>query len=332
MRVTAVSLPPNHDGREAFDARMEEIFARFLRARRPDLVHFHCLQRLSASLCSAARAQGVPYIVTAHDGWWISERQFLVDDFGRLDLHSVCEETNARQYGSTGAKRAKLLREALGSARKVVAVSDSFAKLYSDAGATNVIVIANGVPSLPTAKRIPSAKGRVRLGFLGGDGAHKGLPLIRAALRGRRFDNLELVVVDHARGAGDEAEDIWGATPVTILGRVDPDRMAAIYARLDVLLAPSLWPESYGLVTREALLCGLWVVASNRGAIGEDVVEGENGFVIDVETPAPLAATFARIDADTARYLSPPPMRPKLRRADEQAEELARLYTELLER
>ena len=71
-------------------------------------------------------------------------------------------------------------------------------------------------------------------------------------------------------------------------------------------------------------------VASNRGAIGDDVVEGENGFVIDVSAPDALAATLAKIDADPARYLNAPAKRPAIRKAETQAEELAQLYSDLL--
>ena len=330
VRVTAVSLPRNHDSRAPFDLRMQEVFTRFLQERKPDLAHFHCLQRLSAALPAAARALKIPYVVTVHDGWWISDHQFLINECGAVDLYDEDGAVNARKYGALGATRARALRETLASAEKVVAVSEPFARIYREAGVANVIAISNGVSITPAARRTASANGRVRLGFLGGEEAHKGLPLIKAALRGRRFANLELVVVDHARGAGEEAQDIWSETPVTVLGRTPPERVGELYARMDVLLAPSLWPESYGLVAREALVCGLWVVASNRGAIGDDVVEGENGFVIDVSAPDALAATLAKIDADPARYLNAPAKRPAIRKAETQAEELAQLYSDLL--
>ena len=44
-----------------------------------------------------------------------------------------------------------------------------------------------------------------------------------------------------------------------------------------MLVAPSIWPESYGLVTREALSAGLWVIASDIGALAEPLLEGTNG-------------------------------------------------------
>ena len=53
------------------------------------------------------------------------------------------------------------------------------------------------------------------------------------------------------------------------------DEMSQFYASHDVLVAPSIWPESFGLVTREALSAGLWVIASNSGALAEPLLTSE---------------------------------------------------------
>ena len=47
--------------------------------------------------------------------------------------------------------------------------------------------------------------------------------------------------------------------------------MSQFYASQDVLIAPSIWPESFGLVTREALSAGLWVIASAAGALADPI-------------------------------------------------------------
>jgi hypothetical protein len=47
--------------------------------------------------------------------------------------------------------------------------------------------------------------------------------------------------------------------------------MAGFYSEQDVLFAPSIWLESYGLVSREALSAGLWVVAAQTGAMADPI-------------------------------------------------------------
>jgi glycosyltransferase involved in cell wall biosynthesis len=166
----------------------------------------------------------------------------------------------------------------------------------------------------------------VRLGHLGGWAPHKGIHLLRAALMAERFERLDLTVVDHHRNAGEVDEQIWGTVPVHVIGKVPQTEMATMYDRLDVLLAPSIWPESYGLITREALACGLWVVTGGLGGIGDDVVDGRNGFIIETETPGGLIGALRKIDADPVRYQHPPDTSIAPRLSFTQADELAVVY------
>jgi glycosyltransferase involved in cell wall biosynthesis len=91
-----------------------------------------------------------------------------------------------------------------------------------------------------------------------------------------------------------------------------------------------LWPESFGLVTREALMAGMWVIASNRGAVGEDVIASENGFVIDVSDSSELVRVLRQIDKEPARFRVAPLPKPDFRKTEEQAKELAVLYRQIL--
>ncbi len=51
----------------------------------------------------------------------------------------------------------------------------------------------------------------------------------------------------------------------------DPaDFYPAVFANTKMLLMPSLWFESFGLVAVEAMLNGIPVLASDRGAAGDD--------------------------------------------------------------
>lgn len=141
-----------------------------------------------------------------------------------------------------------------------------------------------------------------------------------------------MTIVDHAESSSYRRKEVWGETPVEIVGFVPHDRIADLYAQLDVLLAPSLWPESFGLVTREARAAGLWVVASDRGAIGEDIKHEVDGFRISVDGPKELCAVLARINADPVRYQQSPPQpeRP-VRTMIDQAHDLLMLYDKLFD-
>jgi Tfp pilus assembly protein PilF/glycosyltransferase involved in cell wall biosynthesis len=54
----------------------------------------------------------------------------------------------------------------------------------------------------------------------------------------------------------------------------------AVYSKTKLLLMPSLWLESFGLVAAEAMLNGIPVLASNRGALPDTI--GDAGFLFDI--------------------------------------------------
>jgi glycosyltransferase involved in cell wall biosynthesis len=89
---------------------------------------------------------------------------------------------------------------------------------------------------------------------------------------------------------------------VRYLGPVGGDDKRQALARARGLLMPIAWPEPFGLVMIEALVTGTPVIAFNRGAASEIVVDGENGFLVeDVEGMAAAIDRLDQIDPHTCR-------------------------------
>lgn len=323
-----------HGGWQPFDPQMRDPFEELLDRFAPDLVHVHCVQHLTGTVVESVRARGVPYVVTLHDAWWISDFQFLVDADGQVHTPSadpLADATDRSLDPIASLGRRRKLGRLLDGAHALLAVSENFAGLYQAAGHPRTVAVPNGIPAMSFVPRRQGAVGRVRLGQIGGRTTHKGATLIEAVLRAGAFANLDLTLVDHARAPEENSTEIWGTTPVRLIGRQPQNAVADLYAALDVLLAPSLWPESYGLVTREARAAGLWVIASDRGAIGDDVTDGVDGFRIDVGSPQGLHRVLSRIDADPERFRqSPPAVRPSERTTADQGDDLLRLYGEII--
>jgi glycosyltransferase involved in cell wall biosynthesis len=59
--------------------------------------------------------------------------------------------------------------------------------------------------------------------------------------------------------------------------------MRKVYGRCKILLAPSVWEETYGMVATEAQISGIPVIASARGGLPESV--GQGGILIDPDSP-----------------------------------------------
>ncbi len=313
------------------DPEMGRAFDRVLDRIGPDLIHFHCIQRLTTSCVTAAIRRRIPYLITMHDGWWISPHQFLTNGNRVVETYDFSGKATLDAAASDDYARARTLLRGIRGAARVLTVSRPFGELCRRVGLDRIEVVENGVSRLPEVTRIASPAGRVRLGFIGGLADHKGYGLIRNVIRNEPFRNLSLLLIDHAMHPSERVMEEWGSVPVEIRGKFSQSSVGSLYAHIDVLLAPSVWPESYGLVTREAVASGCWVVASNRGAVADCVIEGRNGYVIDVADESGLLAALRFIDDNPAIHLRSPDYTAPIRTADQQAEELSVIYGEILD-
>lgn len=315
------------------DEQVGKLFAEYLEAEKPDLIHFHCIQRLGGSIIEAAQKAEIPYIVTVHDAWWISDYQFLVDTKNKVypDGHPDIYEKRALPNNislEASIERALYLKDLLRQAEKVLTVSNRFAEIYRKNGIPDIIINKNGISETTHWQpKNTSNKTKIVCGHIGGMAEHKGYFLLKDAVKALQPKNIELLVVDHSHEENYRHPVLWGKVPVTFTGRVRQEHIVDLYRQIDVLFAPSKWPESYGLVTREAAACGCWVVASNLGGIGEDVIEGQSGFVIEPTLKA-LVACLEKIDSDPSRYkgLAEPQ---QLRSVKEQVNELVEFYNQI---
>ena len=314
----------------AQDLEMYNLFEQFIELEQPDLIHFHCVQRLTASIVEAAKDNEVPYIITAHDAWWISDHQFLIDGDdnvypdGHPDMFAPRTLPNNVNLGDS-IERLIYFKELLKGAQKLLTVSEGFASIYRKNGYPEIQVNKNGISSsVEWALKDTTYTDKVVCAHIGGMANHKGYFLLKEAIEQEQPKNIEMLIVDHSKEEGYEKKTTWGKVPVTFIGRVNQISITALYQKMDILFAPSMWPESYGLVTREAAACGCWVVASNLGGIGEDVIEGKTGFKVKPEL-SNLCKTVIQIDQN-AKQFKQHIKRTDIRIADKQVSELVEIY------
>lgn len=63
-------------------------------------------------------------------------------------------------------------------------------------------------------------------------------------------------------------------------------------------VAPSLWPEPFGLVALEAAAAGKATIASNIGGLKDIIVDGETGLLVPPGDRPALTAAMQRLIAD----------------------------------
>ncbi len=70
------------------------------------------------------------------------------------------------------------------------------------------------------------------------------------------------------------------------------------WRRCSVAVAPSVWPEPFGVVVLEAMTCGRPVIASRSGGLAEIVVDGETGLLVPPGDATALATALRDLLTD----------------------------------
>ena len=239
-----------------------------------DLIHGH-LTRGAWYAGLAARLAGLPNVATAHS-------DNAGKHFGRADRIIAVSQAVADFLVREGypASRIRMVHHG---------IADLAARLPAGAreATRRSLGLAADEPALLMAARIVPAKGH--------DTALQAL-----ARLGDQPWTL-LMAGDHHGDLGPQTQAL--AQELGLAGRVRflglREDVPALMAASDVLLAPSR-REALSLTLLEASACGLPIVATRVGGIGEVVEEGASGFLVAPDDPPALAAAIAPLLADAA--------------------------------
>jgi phosphatidyl-myo-inositol alpha-mannosyltransferase len=184
-----------------------------------------------------------------------------------------------------------------------IAVSDAAAWTARRFFGGHYRIIPNGVHVDPERARL--AAGRVpgeelRIVFVGQAVDRKGLPVLLRAFEALR-DHVpcELTVIGPAEE--ELAPMMLDPTNVRVLGKVDDAVKQAELERADLLCAPSLGGESFGMVLTEAFAAGTPVVASDIAGYRDVVTDGVDGVLVPRGDAQALAETLRDLHEDPAR-------------------------------
>lgn len=321
-------FPDDHENHRATAA-----FSDVLDIIQPDVIHFHCVQMLSADLIKVAQRRGLPHVVTLHDAWWICERQFMITGEG-----NYCGQRGVDPLKCVGCtpdagftlRRFRRLWDVLAGASHLLTPSAFFRDLHVQTGVdpARISVSKNGV--LP-AKAPKFARGksenfnRPAFAFLGGRGIHKGYFWLQEILKDVEEDNYRLKIADlgmiHGGRSVDPAE--WKiAGTLEITHPYNQETIDEYFADIDVLLFPSLWKESFGLTVREALLRDIWVISTDCGGPVEDIIEGVNGTIVPMGDTEAFRGAIRAVLRQPRRFLGQTnPRKDMIRTFAEQAQE-----------
>jgi phosphatidylinositol alpha-mannosyltransferase len=204
---------------------------------------------------------------------------------------------------SNGAARLLGAGRVFNRLRVRIAVSEASAWTARRFFGGQYTVIPNGVnldPERAARGALRPPGDRLRILFVGQAVERKGLPLLLRAFEAlREHIPTELTVIGPSP---DELEPLMlDARDVRVLGKVDEKTKWRELEEADVLAAPSLRGESFGMVLTEAFAAGTPVVASDIAGYRDVVSHGVDGVLVPPGDAQTLAETLRDLYEDPAR-------------------------------
>jgi phosphatidylinositol alpha-mannosyltransferase len=155
-------------------------------------------------------------------------------------------------------------------------------------------IIPNGVavPEASSASRAADAERPLRLAFVGQAVERKGLPVLLRAFEALRDHQIPVELTVVGANADEVQPLLLDDRGVTVLGRVDDAEKQRVLESADLLCAPSLGGESFGMVLTEGFAAGTPVVASDIAGYRDVVADGVDGVLVPRGDATALAETL----------------------------------------
>ncbi|HVO55125.1 MAG TPA: glycosyltransferase family 4 protein [Solirubrobacterales bacterium] len=278
---------------------------RVIRRHRPDVVHAH--NWLVHSYLPLERRSGAAFVLSLHDYSLVcaTKRFFYRGAVCSGPAARKCLAHSVEYYGAAkGVVAAAGVRvDAPWLRRRVdmfLPVSEAVRELSGLDDAVPWRVVPNFVPELPA----PPAAGDPALArlpeepfvlYFGDVTEDKGVGALVEAYRQLPEGRPPLVLIGRRLIEG--VEEVPG---VVALDRVAHPVAIEALRRAAFTVAPSLLPESFGIVALEAAAAGKPTIASALGGLADVVVDGETGFLVPAGDVGGLRGALERLAGDSA--------------------------------
>ena len=273
--------------RDSYNYGMRKYVEQVIEQTHPDIVICHALVGFSISVWDEVKVHHLPLIQILHD-------QYL-----------RCPKTNTFKNDKVCEKpciECRLLRlfhkRASSKVDAVVGVSNYVLQTHIVNGYfkdSKKYVIHNAI-NIPEIKNIREwdGKRRLNIGYIGQLSHHKGVDLLL-----KTFLKIQINASLILAGKGNppeflfELKEISGKSKdVEYLGFINS---VEFYNRVDIIVVPSLWPDTFPTVAFEACANNVPVVCSNSGGLPEIIQNEINGFVYDVNDENGLENALLKI-------------------------------------
>jgi glycosyltransferase involved in cell wall biosynthesis len=259
----------------------------------PDVVHVHnTFPLLSASILRRCAARAVPSVVTLHNYRLICPGSAL------YRAGAPCRDCTGRTFPLPGVVHGCYRTSS--AATLPVALADVATRRTWRMAPSAYIFLSEALRRELAPLRLPAERcfvkgnfvdaGPVRgpgepvVAYLGRLTAEKGLRVLMEAwdryLAGPhgRAPTLRLAIAGTGPLEGEVRSWAADRPSVEMLGLLDRDGAADLLRRARAVVAPSAWPEPFGLVVAEAMAVGTVPIAADHGAFADMVTHGHDGY------------------------------------------------------
>ena len=332
---------------------LDRDFERFLDETQPSLVHIHHLAGHAQSLVRVLLRRKLPIVFQIQDWWLLCARTNLFDAAGRVCSGPAAFKC-ARCLPATRLPPARLWSALLYSLRARLSraivrradalivgsqfIADSLDRLSLLPPERTLEVIPYGV-DVGDRQRLQSAPRRtprlpLRFGCVGSMMPHKGIHVAVEAFRAIAPEEATLDLWGNPQADARYAGELRRVAPASVRFNTpfSDELKVEILSGLDALIVPSLGYESFGLAAREAMACGVPVIASRGSALVEIAGANRSGALFEPGDDRALSVLIrGLIDrpetlADWSRSLPP------IKGMNEHAEEIEEVYARVLAR
>ena len=317
-------------------------FIQLLDRIQPEIVHFQHVQHLSVSLIPLTVALGYPVVLSLHDFFFSCHRIHLLDaqtrlcsgpEHGTRCIPCLQEFAPAEEV----QQRFSSMEQALHMADVIITPSDFLAgkiRSHFSCLGERLRAVPLGVHPV-SAGHLAHAPGTpLRILYVGVFLPHKGAHILIEALKGLPPDtftaSLYGAVVPALRSYVDQLREEARDLPVRFFDGYPHGQIDSILSQHEVLVMPMIWEETFSILTREALMAGLPVVAARRGALSEVIQDGVNGLLFEPENATDLQRCLARLVAEPDLLETLRADRPHVKTPEEYARDVEAIYAEIV--
>ncbi len=273
--------------RDAWNTDAGTRFKQILIKHKPDVLHTHLIDGMSAVLWRKAKQAGIPVIHTAHDYHLLCPRALLLTKSLKICTNP---QLGCRIYRSWHIRTTRDID-------LFCSPSQFLINKHIEAGlaAKNTAVMRNGIVLPNSIEKKHDNSAAKKFLFAARLTIEKGCEVLLEALKLLPPD---LPFEFSVAGKGDYAEKFVELAAndkrINYLGYISGEEKDNIFRNSDWLLIPSLWYENAPVVIVEAAAYKMGVIGSNIGAIPEFVQHEKTGLLFKAGNPRSLADAIIR--------------------------------------